>query len=42
LFDDRPAVAGVVDSLTRDWDELSRELRDAFWIQPSFLLVAVR
>jgi len=42
LFADRQAVAGVVGGLTRDWDELSRELRDAFWIRPSFLLVAVR
>ena len=36
------SVTGVVGGLTREWPELSRSLHDAFWIQPSFVLVGVR
>ena len=33
---------GVAEGLTRRWPEIAESLQDAFWIQPSFLLVAVR
>jgi hypothetical protein len=36
------SVVGVVEGLTRQWPDIARQLQDAFWIQPSFLLVGVR
>jgi len=42
LFDAFPSVVGVITALTEHWDEVSLGLRDAFWVQPSFLLIGVR
>jgi predicted O-methyltransferase YrrM len=42
VFDSMSSVTGVVDAITGSWSELAANLRDAFWIQPSFLLVGVR
>jgi predicted O-methyltransferase YrrM len=42
VFNQMASVVGVVGGLTREWPQLVRELRDVFWVQPSFLLVGVR
>jgi predicted O-methyltransferase YrrM len=42
VFAAQPAAIGVVGALTRGWDEVSASLTDAFWIEPSFILVGVR
>ena len=40
-FDACSSVVGVVSGLTAEWTAISRSLRDAFWVRPSFLLVGV-
>jgi predicted O-methyltransferase YrrM len=42
VFQSMDSVVGVVEGLTRQWPDIARQLQDAFWIQPSFLLVGVR
>ena len=42
VFEIMQAVTGVVDSITKDWNELRGTVRDLFWIRPSFLLAAIR
>jgi predicted O-methyltransferase YrrM len=42
LFEESAAVSGVVTGVAREWERISHALRDAFWIQPSLLLVGVR
>jgi predicted O-methyltransferase YrrM len=42
VFDHFPSVTGVLDALTGHWEEFAPQLRDVFWVQPSFLLVGVR
>jgi predicted O-methyltransferase YrrM len=42
VFEEMSSVIGVVGGLTRHWAEISSELQDVFWIQPSFLLVGIR
>jgi len=42
VFTTMSSVVGVVGSLTREWAGIASQLQDAFWIQPSFLLVGVR
>jgi hypothetical protein len=42
VFGPMSSVVGVVAALTRAWPDVASQLRDAFWIQPSFLLVGVR
>jgi hypothetical protein len=36
------SVVGVVTSLTANWEEIAASLQDAFWVQPSFLLIGIR
>jgi len=42
VFETMHAVAGVVESITKDWNGLRGVVRDVFWIRPSFLLAAIR
>lgn len=42
ILESSPASAGVVAALTGHWHEIRGEMRDLFWIQPSFLLVGIR
>ena len=42
VFRVMPSVVGVVGGLTGHWGEFADQLSDAFWVQPSFLLVAIR
>jgi hypothetical protein len=42
VFGTMSSVVGVVRTLTEHWPEVASQLRDAFWIRPSFLLVGIR
>jgi predicted O-methyltransferase YrrM len=42
VFSAMPSVVGVVGALSRHWPDIARQLRQAFWIRPSFLLAGVR
>jgi predicted O-methyltransferase YrrM len=42
VFDPMPSVIGVISGLTKEWQSFADHLQDAFWIQPSFLLVGIR
>ena len=42
VFNQMSSVVGVVGGLMRGWPDLVGELRDVFWVQPSFLLVGIR
>jgi methyltransferase family protein len=42
VFETMSSVTGVIAALTEAWPELAGTLKDAFWIQPSFLLLGVR
>jgi hypothetical protein len=42
VFATMSSVTGVVGALTESWPELVTQLKDAFWIQPSYLLVGIR
>jgi predicted O-methyltransferase YrrM len=42
VFRHFPSVTGVLEALTGHWGELAPQLRDVFWVQPSFLLIGVR
>jgi hypothetical protein len=41
VFPVMPAVVGVVGGLSRHWPEIAGQLRHAFWVRPSFLLVGI-
>jgi Methyltransferase domain len=42
VFGTMTSVIGVVEGLTREWPAIAGQIQDAFWIQPSFLLAAIR
>jgi predicted O-methyltransferase YrrM len=42
VFRVMPPVVGVVGALSRYWAEIAPQLRQAFWIRPSFLLAGIR
>jgi predicted O-methyltransferase YrrM len=42
VFDVYSSVVGVITALTEHWPEIAGSLQDAFWVQPSFLMVGVR
>jgi predicted O-methyltransferase YrrM len=42
VFESIPSISGVVGAVTEAWPEFAAHLKDAFWIQPSFLLAGIR
>jgi hypothetical protein len=42
IFEVFPSVLGVIQALTKNWQEFAPALNDVFWVRPSFILIGVR
>lgn len=42
VFSHFPSVVGVIGGVTEHWAAFASQLREAFWIQPSYLLIGIR